>query len=104
MLTVFKYQISNPKPQIISKLQFSNDLNDFVWEVGFLVIGNCLGFGIWCLVLTSERLAGFTRWDLFDKFFLLCWGQFLFDLPIFLGKRVLSLDEKPIFTTSSPLH
>jgi hypothetical protein len=40
---------SNPKLQIISKLQFSNDLNDFVWEVGFLVIGNCLGFGIWCL-------------------------------------------------------
>jgi hypothetical protein len=28
---------SNPKLQIISKLQFSNDLNDFVWEVGFLV-------------------------------------------------------------------
>jgi hypothetical protein len=40
---------SNPKLQIISKLQFSNDLNDFVWEVGFLVIGNCLVFGIWCL-------------------------------------------------------
>jgi hypothetical protein len=50
MLTIFKYQISNSKPQIISKLQFSNDLNDFVWEVGFLLIGNCLGFGIWCLV------------------------------------------------------
>ena len=45
------------------------------------------------------KLTGSTGWNLFGQFLLLCWCQFFFDLPVLLGKGILSFDEKPILPT-----
>jgi len=49
MLTISKFQVSNPKLQVIFKLQFSSDVNEFFGEAW--IFGHWKLFGIWHLVL-----------------------------------------------------
>jgi len=106
------------KSQINSKLKFPNDPNDSFQVLN--LIHSCLPapvpaeggagrgiylvLGAWDLVLTSQRLAGFTRWNLFDKLFPSCRCEIFFYLPVLFGKGVPFLNQQPFLSCAPSLH
>jgi hypothetical protein len=50
--TMIKFQAPNPKHQISTKLQVPNSKQSSL-VLGASVLGACLGFGIWDLVLSD---------------------------------------------------